>query len=62
MNFREKLKTVLQSLNLLDRAKANQLSNEEWKQLVDSYQKKYQSTLQDDLAADQAAHNNTERN
>lgn len=57
MNFREKLKTVLQSLNLLDRAKANQLSNEEWKQLVDSYQKKYQSTLQDDLAADQAAHN-----
>ncbi|MGR4859571.1 hypothetical protein ABLT32_11065 [Bacteroides pyogenes] len=62
MNFREKLKTVLQSLNLLDRAKANQLSDEEWKQLVDSYQKKYQSTLQDDLAADQAAHNNTERN
>ncbi|WP_333616126.1 hypothetical protein [Bacteroides pyogenes] len=59
MNFREKLKTVLQSLNLLDRAKANQLSNEEWKQLVDSYQKKYQSTLQDDLAADQAAHNKT---
>ncbi|WP_278960958.1 hypothetical protein [Bacteroides pyogenes] len=57
MNFREKLKTVLQSLNLLDRAKANQLSNEEWKQLVDCYQKKYQSTLQDDLAADQAAHN-----
>lgn len=60
MNFREKLKTVLQSLKLLDKAKANQLSKEEWKQIVDSYQKEYQSTLQDDLAADQAdqaAHN-----
>lgn len=60
MNFREKLKTVLQTLKLLDKAKANQLSKEEWKQIVDSYQKEYQSTLQDDLAADQAdqaAHN-----
>ena len=43
-------------MKLLDKAKANQLTDEEWKQIVDSYQKEYQSTLQDDLAADMAAH------
>lgn len=55
MNIKERIQTVLQSLKLLDKAKANQLTDEEWKQIVDSYQKEYQSTLQDDLAADQAA-------
>lgn len=54
MNFKEKLQTVLQTLKLLDKAKANQLTNEEWHQIVDSYQREYQSTLQDDLTADQA--------
>lgn len=55
MNIKERIQTVLQSLKLLDKAKANQLTDEEWKQIVDSYQKEYQSTLQDDLAEDQAA-------
>lgn len=56
MNIKERIQTVLQTLKLLDKAKANQLTDEEWKQIVDSYQKEYQSTLQDDLAADMAAH------
>lgn len=56
MNIKERIQTVLQTLKLLDKAKANQLTDEEWKQIVDSYQKEYQSTLQDDLAADMASH------
>lgn len=56
MNIKERIQTVLQKLKLLDKAKANQLTDEEWKQIVDSYQKEYQSTLQDDLSADMAAH------
>lgn len=57
MNFRERLQTVLQKLNLWDKAKAdaNQLTHEEWGQIVNSYQKEYQSTLQDDMAADPPA-------
>lgn len=54
MNFKEKLQTVLQKLKLWDKAKANQLTQEEWEQIVNSYRQEYQSTLQDDLAADQA--------
>lgn len=54
MNFKEKLQTVLQKLKLLDKAKANQLTHEEWGQIVNSYQQEYQVTLQEDLAADQA--------
>ena len=44
MNIKERIQTVLQKLKLLDKAKANQLTDEEWKQIVDSYQKEYQST------------------
>lgn len=55
MNFKEKLQTILQKLKLWDKAKANQLTQEEWGQIVNSYQQEYQSILQDDLAADQAA-------
>lgn len=55
MNIKERIQTVLQKLKLLDKAKANQLTDEEWKQIVDSYQKEYQSTLQEDLDADMAA-------
>ena len=51
MNFKEKLQTVLQKLKLWDKAKANQLTHEEWAQIVNSYEKEYQATLQDDLAA-----------
>ena len=55
MNIKERIQSVLQKLKLLDKAKANQLTDEEWKQIVDSYKKEYQSTLQEDLAADMAA-------
>lgn len=55
MNFKEKLETVLQKLKLWDKAKANQLTHEEWGQIVNSYQQEYQSTLQDDLVAFQTA-------
>ena len=55
MNFREKLVSVFQKLGLTDKAKENALTTEEWKQVVDSYRTDYQSTLQDDLAAEQAA-------
>ena len=55
MNLKERIQTVLQKLNLLDKAKANQLTQEEWGQIVNSYNQEYQSILQDDLAADQAA-------
>lgn len=54
MNFREKLQTVLQKLNLWDKAKANQLTHEEWGQIVNSYQTEYRSALQDDMAAEQS--------
>lgn len=57
--LKERIQTVLQKLNLLDKAKANQLTQEEWGQIVNSYNQEYQSILQDDLAADQAAQRQT---
>ena len=59
MNLKERIQTVLQKMNLLDKAKANQLTQEEWGQIVNSYNQEYQSILQDDLAADQAAQRQT---
>ena len=55
MDFREKLQTVLQKLGLMDKAKTQTgLTQSEWAQVVDSYKKEYQSTLQEDLAAAQS--------
>ncbi len=51
MNFKEKLQTVLQKLKLGDKAKANQLTKEEWGQIVNSYQLEYQVTLKEDMEA-----------
>ena len=59
MNLKERIQTVLQKLNLLDKAKANQLTQEEWGQIVNSYNQEYQSILQNDLAADQEAQRQT---
>lgn len=56
MNFKEKLTTVLQKLNLLDKAKSKSLTHEEWQTIVNSYQEEYKVTLQDDLEAEQASH------
>lgn len=58
MNVKEKIQTVLQKLKLFDKAKANTLTNEDWQAIVNSYQQEYQVTLQDDMAAEQAANQN----
>lgn len=55
MNVKEKVQTVLQKLKLLDKAKSNSLTNEDWKAFVNSYQQEYKVTLQDDIAAEQDA-------
>lgn len=58
MNFREKLQTVIQKLGLLDKAKSNSLTNQDWQTIVNSYNLEYQSTLQEDMDAYQAANEN----
>lgn len=58
MNVKEKFRKVLEALNLVDKAKSKELTNEDWKAIVDAYQKEFQVTLQDDMAADQASHQN----
>lgn len=55
MNFKEKLKSVLDLLQLGKKFEDKTLSQEEFKSIVAEYQKKYQTTLNDDLAAEQAA-------
>lgn len=55
MNFREKLKTVLEFLHLEQKFADKTLSQEEFQSVVSEYQKKYQTTLNDDLAAENAA-------
>lgn len=55
MNFKEKLMTVLEYLGLTKKFQDKSLTNEEFNTLVAEYQKKYQSTLQDDIAAEQQA-------
>lgn len=55
MNFREKLQSVLQKLGLQDKAKAGSLTKEEWSQIVASYHREYQITIQDDMAAEESA-------
>ena len=55
MNFKEKLISVLELLNLKQKFESKTLSNEEFNSLVAEYSKKYKVTLNDDLAAEQAA-------
>lgn len=55
MNFKEKLKSVLDLLQLGKKFEDKTLSQEEFNSVVAEYQKKYQTTLNDDLAAEQAA-------
>lgn len=55
MNFKEKLKSVLDFLQLGKKFEDKTLSQEEFNSVVAEYQKKYQTTLNDDLAAEQAA-------
>ena len=55
MNFKEKLKSVLDLLQLGKKFEDKTLSQEDFNSIVAEYQKKYQTTLNDDLAAEQAA-------
>lgn len=61
MNFKEKLTSVLDFLNLNQKFEDKTLSNEEFNSLVTEYFKKYQVTLNDDLAAEQAAKKTAEQ-
>ena len=54
MNFKEKLISVLEFLGFKQKFDNKSLSQEEFNAVVAEYQKKYQATLTDDLAAEQA--------
>lgn len=56
MNFKEKLRTVLQFLKLSDKAKANQLTSEDLEAIATHYQKEFQANLRDDMDADSKQH------
>ena len=53
MNFKERLISVLEFLHLKQKFEDKSLSQEEFNSIVAEYQKKYQVTLNDDLAAEQ---------
>ena len=48
--MKEKFQKVLEMLGLVDKAKAQQLSDEEWKKIVDSYKKQFNSDFYADMA------------
>nr|DAT14624.1 MAG TPA: major capsid protein [Caudoviricetes sp.] len=52
MNFREKLRKVLQLLDLSQKAKDNQLASEDIAAIATRYQKEFQATLREDMDAD----------
>ena len=55
MNVKEKINSVLEALGFTQKFVKNQLTAEEFNSLVAEYQKKYQCTLQDDIANAKAA-------
>ena len=55
MNFKEKLMTVLETLGFKQKFEDKTLSQEEFNQIVNSYKEKFKTTLQDDMASEQAA-------
>ena len=55
MNFKEKLMSVLETLGFKQKFEDKTLSQEEFNQIVNSYKEKYKTTLQDDMASEQAA-------
>ncbi|MBQ7143495.1 MAG: hypothetical protein IJR84_10655 [Bacteroidaceae bacterium] len=60
MTFIDKLKSVLEVLGLTKKYEEKSLSNEEFMQLCVEYQKKYLSTLKEDLDADERARQQSE--
>lgn len=55
MNFKAKLNKVLESLGFTKKFENKSLTADEYKALCEAYQKEYQSTLMDDLAAENSA-------
>ena len=55
MNVKEKIQSVLEALGFTQKFAKNKLTSEEFNSLVVEYQKKYKSTLQDDIAAEDSA-------
>lgn len=60
MNFKAKLNKVLESLGFTKKFENKSLTADEYKALCEAYQKEYQSTLMDDLAAENSAAEQTE--
>ena len=55
MNFKARLNKILAKLGFTTKFENKNLSAEEYKALCEAYQKEYQSTLVDDLAAEQSS-------
>lgn len=55
MNFKKRLNKVLEKLGFVKKFENKSLTSEEYKALCEEYQKEYQSTLVDDLAAENSA-------
>ena len=55
MNLKEKLMSVIELLGFKQKFEDKSLTKDEFNSLVAEYQKKYQSTLTDDIAAEKAA-------
>lgn len=55
MNLKEKLMSVIELLGFKQKFEDKSLTKDEFNSLVAEYQKKYQSTLTDDIASEQAA-------
>ena len=55
MNLKEKLMSVIELLGFKQKFEDKSLTKDEFNSLVAEYQKKYQSTLADDIASEQAA-------
>lgn len=55
MNFKAKLNAILEKLGFTKKFENKSLTADEYKALCEAYQKEYQSTLMDDLAAENSA-------
>ncbi len=61
MNWKEKLKTVLEALGFKAKFDEKSLTNEEFQQILDAYQRDYQVTLQDDINAEETQAQNEQQ-
>ena len=58
MNWKKKLMTVLEALGFKTKFEEKSLSNEEFQQVLEAYQRDYQVTLQDDINAEESGARN----